>query len=97
MNNSGGSNDAIKEQSRNLEDANKQILPQAAIVRLEKQCHRGLQHGRGWNIEVDGLPKQLGDNPSDLRDAMCNIFTIFNIDVGEDEFETIHRLPSKQD
>ena len=96
-NNIGESNDAIDQQSRELEKANKQILSQAAkIVRLEKQCHRGLQHGRGWNVEVDGLPQELGDDPKDLRDAMCNIFELFNIDVGEDEFETIHRLPSRQ-
>ena len=36
---------------------------QTKIVSLEKECHRGLQHGRGFNVEIDGIPKNVGDDP----------------------------------
>ena len=86
-----------KENLRNLDIANKTIEMQAAkIVRLEKECHRGLQHGRGWNIEIDGIPRQVGDDPEDLRNAFLAICETFNIDVHDIDIETIHRLPSKQ-
>ena len=65
-------------------------------MRLEKQCHRGLQHGPGWNVEVDGLPSELCDDPASLKKGMAELFNLFNIDVAEDEIETIHRLPSRQ-
>ena len=67
------------------------------VVRLEKQCHRGLQHGRGWNIEVDGIPKEFGDEPTNLKKAMSELFDVFNINVENDEIEAIHRLPSRHD
>ena len=83
---------------RNEFDASSIIIrAQAAqIQRLEKECHRGLQHGRGWNIEIDGFPQQVGDDPESLRKAFLNLCEIFNIDVNYEDIETIHRLPGRQ-
>ena len=67
------------------------------VVRLEKQCHRGVQHGRGWNIEVDGIPKEVGDEPTNLKKAMSELSDVFNINVENNEIEAIHRLPSRHD
>lgn len=84
------------EKTDELETANEQIVTLTRkIVSLEKQCHRGLQHGRGWNIEIDGIPREVGEEPLELKKALCDIFEVFNIDVSEDEIEAIHRLPSR--
>ena len=37
------------------------------IVRLERACHAGLQHNRGFNVEIDGIPSNVelhGDIPT---------------------------------
>lgn len=87
---------SIEDESRELQAANMLISSQAAkIVSLEKQCHKGLQHGRGWNIEIDGIPKEVGDDPPDLQSAFVSLCETFNIEVCDDYIETIHRLPSK--
>ena len=86
----------LDDKSRELQAANTLINAQAKkIVSLEKQCHRGLQHGRGWNIEIDGIPRDVGDDPADLQAAFLSLCETFNIDMGDDYIETIHRLPSK--
>ena len=79
-----------------LDAANVVIKDQAArILSLEKQCHRGLQHGRGWNVEIDGIPKEVGDDPENLRHAVLELFSAFYISVQDIDIETIHRLPSR--
>ena len=91
-----GSHVQIAGMKDELVAANDMINIQAArIVSLEKQCHRGLQHGRGWNIEVDGIPKEVGDDVFDLRKAMTSIFETFNMEVEDHDIEAIHRLPSR--
>ena len=83
-------------QERELNAANEIINAQAArILSLEKQCHRGLQHHRGWNVEIDGIPKEVGDEPEKLRKAVLELFSMFHMDVSDIDIETIHRLPSR--
>ena len=87
----------IDDKQRQLDASNSIIKSQTAqIVRLEEECHRGLQHGRGWNIEIDGVPTEVGDDPEDLRCAFLSICETFNISVFDIDIETIHRLPSRQ-
>lgn len=87
----------IDEKDRQLDASNSIIQSQAAqIARLEDECHRGLQHGRGWNIEIDGVPTEVGDDPEDLRSTFLTICEAFNISVSDIDIETIHRLPSSQ-
>ena len=87
----------VKSKNTELDAANSLIATLSTkIVRLEKQCHRGLQHGRGWNVEIDGIPQEVGDEPNDLKLAFSELCTVFRIGVEIDEIEAIHRLPSKQ-
>ena len=66
------------------------------IVSLEKECFRGMQHSRGWNIEIDGIPTEIGDDPLDLEIAVLEILRSINVVIEDYEVETVHRLPSKQ-
>ena len=69
---------------------------QKHIVSLEKSTHNGLQHGRAWNIEIDGIPAAIGDHPDQLEEAALKIIRGINVDIEDYEIDTIHRLPSKQ-
>ena len=85
-------------QTDNLQVVTGQVLAQQKkIVSLEKECHRGLQHGRGFNIEIDGIPKNVGDNPIQLEEAALKIFEAINLDIQQYDIDTIHRLPSKKE
>ena len=66
------------------------------IVSLEKSCHRGLQHGRSYNVEIDGLPVNIGDDPDQLEEAALKLFSAINVDIEDYEIDTIHRLNSKR-
>ena len=88
--------DQLEEKSTNLEAASSQIVLQTQkIVSLEKSCHRGLQHGRSFNIEIDGIPANVGDDPEQLQEAALKILNAINADVSEFDIDTIHRLPSR--
>ena len=64
---------------------------------LEKSSQRGMQHARGWNIEIDGLPAAVGDDPEDLEEALLKILDGIGVQIEDYEIDTIHRLPSRQD
>ena len=66
------------------------------IVSLEKSCHRGLQHGRSYNVEIDGLPVNIGDDPDQLQEAALKLFSAINVEIEDYEIDTIHRLNSKK-
>ncbi len=65
------------------------------FVSLEKSCHRQHQHGRGWNVEIDGIPANVGDEPHQLQTAVLEIAHKINVDIEDYEIDTVHRLPSK--
>ena len=65
------------------------------FVALERSCHAGGQHGRGWNVEFDGIPVNVGDSPEQLEDAILKILFSINVDIEDYEIDRIHRLPSK--
>ena len=66
------------------------------FVSLEKSSHRNQQHGRGWNVEIDGIPANVGDDPKQLEDAVLKICYALNVDIEDYEIDKVHRLPSKQ-
>ena len=81
-----------------LNNANERIEEQKVkIARLEKSSHGGLQHGRGWNVEIDGIPLNVGDNPGQLQEAALKIFAGINVNVENYDIDTIHRLPSRNE
>ena len=62
------------------------------MVDLEKTVYRNLQHGREWNIEIDGIPAEVGDNPVNLQEAALKNFSAINVPVQEGHIDAIHRL-----
>ncbi len=79
-----------------LAAANKRNNYQAMRFKeLEKATYRGLQHGRGWNVEIDGIPRNVGDTPAQLQEATLKILNAINVRCTEDDIDTIHRLPAR--
>ena len=86
----------LAEKSRDLEAASHQIIRQTKkIESIEMACNRGLQHGRRYNVEIDGIPVNVGDDPEQLEEAALKIFNAINADINDYDIDTIHRLPSK--
>ena len=89
--------DELGETEKRFKDAVATIdIQKKKIVSLEKSCHRGLQHGRGFNVEIDGLPVNIGDDPEQLEEAALKLFSAINVDIEDYEIDTIHRLNSKK-
>ena len=89
--------DEIREQTINLNDAKRHIsLLTNKLETLEKASYRGLQHGREWNIEVDGFPTNIGDDPCQLQDAAITLLAAINVPVQRSDIDAIHRLPSNR-
>ena len=87
----------LAERTGRLVAASLQIDAQSKkIASLERACHRGLQHGRSYNIEIDGIPANVGDDIDQLQDAALKIFRAINADVSEFDIDMIHRLPSRK-
>ena len=66
-------------------------------IALEKSVHRNLQHGREWNIEIDGIPVNVGDEPEQLQEAALEIFHAINVPVEGGHIDAIHRLNTKHE
>lgn len=64
------------------------------IERLERACYASLQHNRGWNIEIDGIPANVGDDPIQLERAVLNLCNGINVMADRYDIDTVHRLPS---
>ena len=69
---------------------------QDRVVSLEKSTHSGLQHNRKWNLEIDGIPSNIGDDPKELEVAAIKIIEAINVPVSPDEIDAIHRLPARR-
>ena len=57
--------------------------------------HSNKQHSREWNVEIDGIPSNVGDDPDQLKEAVYELCHSLNVDIEEYEIETAHRLQSK--
>ena len=88
--------DRYSEATLRLNAAEKIIHEQKnRIQNLERSSHAGLQHRRGWNVEVDGIPSNVGDEPDQLQDAFLKIINAINVRATAIDIDSIHRLPSK--
>ena len=67
----------------------------AKVVQLEKVVHAGLQHNRKWNVEIDGMPTNVGDDPKQLETAFIEVMSGININCAPIDIEAIHRLPTR--
>ena len=66
------------------------------LTQLERSSHGGSQHNRGWNIEFDGIPANVGDDPFQLEKAVIEICNKINVPITEFAIDTVHRLPSQR-
>ena len=64
------------------------------MVALERAVYRNMQHGREWNVEIDGIPVNVGDEPNQLQEAALKIFNAINVPVQKGHIDAIHRLNS---
>ena len=89
--------DAHDDMATSLDEANERIeFLEKRIVSLEKSCHSSQQHQRGWNLDIDGIPKNIGDDPVQLETAIIEICRGINVDINQNSIDTVHRLPSSR-
>ncbi len=89
---------ALRDAQTLLAAANKRNNFQAMRLKeLEKACYGGLQHGRGWNLEIVGIPANVGDEPGQLQSATLKILHAINVQCQEGDIDSIHRLPSSRE
>ncbi len=65
------------------------------LANLEKSSHGGLQHTRGWNVEIDGIPPEVGDDRPNLETAVIALIKGIDVNIEEKDIEACHRLPSR--
>ena len=52
------------------------------LEKLEKACYSDLQHSRKSNVQVDGIPSVIGDDPRDLETAFLEILRGIGVKSG---------------
>ena len=89
---------SIRNYQLELQNANHTIaFLNRKLLNLEQATHAGLQHGREWNIEIDGIPINVGDDPVQLQAATLKILHAINVKCNDIDIDKIHRLPSRND
>jgi chromosome segregation ATPase len=68
---------------------------QHKLASVEFSCHRSQQNSRKFNLEIDGLPMEIGDEPDKLEEVAIKIFAKMDVRCEPKDIEAIHRLPSK--
>ena len=87
----------IDRKSEELNEAVRLLKTQSdRLTELEKSCHGGSQHNRGWNVEFDGIPVNVGDDPHQLEKSVIEICNKINVPITEYHIDTVHRLPSQR-
>ena len=59
---------------------------------IERRSSHNEQHGRRWNIEIDGIPDAVADQ--DLESAVLDILFAIGVGIERYEIEAVHRLPA---
>ncbi len=86
-----------EEENRRLRDTKEEgDLLAAKVIELEKSSYNSQQHQRGWNVEIDGIPVNIGDEPEQLEKAAIELFSAINVQIRPSAIDTIHRLPSSR-
>ena len=65
------------------------------LNKLERRSSHNEQHGRRWNIEVNGIPNTVED--ADLESVVIDILFNIGVECERSDLEAVHRLPSKTD
>ena len=87
----------VDERVSHLEDAMVTADEQSQkIIRLEKDLYTSLQHNRKWNVEIDGIPNDVGDEIANLEEAVVKICVAIGVPITSNEIEACHRLNSRR-
>jgi hypothetical protein len=62
---------------------------------MEYACHRSQQNSRKFNVEFDGIPTEVGDEPEKLEEAVLKLLGKMDVPCESQDIDAIHRLPSK--
>ena len=65
------------------------------MILVEKSLYNSQQHSRKWNVEIDGIPANVGDDRVKLEVAALEIFKAIGVQCQSNDIEAIHRLPLK--
>lgn len=49
------------------------------IMLLEKSLHSNLQHDRKWNVEIDGIPTEVGEDHGKLEEVVIQILAAISV------------------
>ena len=82
-------NKKLTEKLDDLEYINNKLAERVAM--LERNHWQNAQYQRRNNIEIVGIPSEVGD--SELENKVCDIFNSINVKVMPEEIEACHRLP----
>ena len=63
------------------------------LSQLERRAAHNEQHGRRWNIEIDGIPNSVSD--ADLEPIVLDILESIGVHCDSTDIEAAHRLPAK--
>ena len=79
--------------SESVNNINTSIVPElrGKIISLEKTLHGNLQHERLAQIEIDGVPNNIGDKKEDLEVAILSILGGINVACTSKDIEAVHR------
>ena len=68
---------------------------QYKLSSVEFACHRSQQNSRKFNLELDGIPTEVGDEPADLEKTVIKLLEKMDVPCESKDIEAVHRLPSK--
>jgi chromosome segregation ATPase len=70
-------------------------LLQKKLAAVEYASSRSQQNSRKFNVEIDGIPLEVGDEPDKLEEVVLKLFEKMDIPCESKDIDAIHRLPSK--
>ena len=62
---------------------------------MEKSVFHNLQHDHKWNVEIDRIPINFGDDMNQLEIAVVKLFNSINVECSSSDIGAIHRLLPK--
>jgi hypothetical protein len=71
------------------------VALQQKLASVEYACHRSQQNSRKHNVEFDGVPTEVGDEPAKLEEAIIKLLAKMDVPCEPADIDAIHRLPSK--
>ena len=71
------------------------VALQHKLASMEYACNRSQQNSRKFNVEFDGIPMEVGEEPEKLEEAVLKLLAKMEVPCEAKDIDAIHRLPSK--